>query len=129
MIDQQPEPEAPTRDEIREACEAVGWNWNERQKPRDEETRYDHFDFAIAPDRTHFHPTRPNACDADALALLEAWRMKDLEGRWYQVDSPCGGGKAFGVDLVDGDESFEAWGDTLPAAAVRAALQWARSKR
>lgn len=123
----QPDPEAPTRDEIREACEAVVWEWVERRKPPGEEIRMDDFDHARQGTAIRFHPTaRPGQLTADALALLEAWRLKDAQDRWYQIDSPCLGGESFGVDLVDGGESSEVWGATLPAAAVRAVNAWSK---
>lgn len=126
---QQPMPAELTREEIREACEAVEWEWNKRKRPVGQETDIGHFDYArqvvatahgerIAQPR--FHPTS-RVANEDAHALLEA------TGEEFRVQRYRKGGKwRYGAAVADGPWRNE---DTFRAAATRAVNAWARSKR
>lgn len=117
-----------TREEIQASCEAVGWKrcssahqtWAEREE---DETL-----FLVTDDPDEPGGVMVTCFNCDAFALLEAWRLQDPEHRWYQIDSPSDGSGTFGSDLVDGEESWEAWGTIFRAAAVRAVNAWARGR-
>lgn len=105
---QQPDPEAPTREEIREACEAVpGWTWC------GDDGAYD-----PASEDHYFRLRMEHLWAADALALLGA------TGETWSL----GWSAATGL-YVASVGYFQAAAKSAPAAAARAVLQWARSKR
>lgn len=125
-----------TRDDIKRACEAVGWEWWESKVTP-----------GGAPDsggwdgRLDRFPTLQRRADqersdnADALAMLDAraelsgcsysitaHRAMGHRGRWYTVTIVPGPYDDIDADIAAGG------GPNLPEAAVRAVLAWAEAK-
>ena len=105
-----PEP-GPARDRM--VAEVVGWTWHEDEG----------FGWCFDAVGAMRHPSE---YDADALAVLEAWRLADPSRRSYAIDSPdrspddredC---PDFTVVLYPGAHTASA--PTLPAAATAALL-------
>lgn len=65
-------PDEPTRDEIREACEAVGWEWRSDLGAENVPGHEDQFVFPVW--------SHPRSGTADAMILLEAWRLAQEDG-------------------------------------------------
>lgn len=104
-----------TRDEIRRACEAVGWSHYNREGDQDM--------WWPEGDGGAIYTSDPLS-DADALALLEA------TGHAFKVHHVPGRAAAWWLSWDVPWPSPTTWhaGATLPEAAVRAVLAWAKAK-
>lgn len=113
-----------TRDEIKAACEAVGWRWVEEDEswvPRDswaiDEDDISRFE---AHSLMNGRPTWPSHTDGDATALLNATGERWQCGRSIGKEEPY-------FALIPGQPHM--FGPDLKTAAVRAVNQWAETKK
>lgn len=115
-----------TRDEIKKACEAVGWRWVETESqgwaesPEKDEEEY----FLVTKDIDDPDSDLLPCFDCDAIALLKTWmsRRRGREARIFMDEF----GDTHVALLDDGGKWSEDQSEPgLPTAAVRAVNAWA----